>query len=64
MGYRRGGQRGLKMPTNGQQNGHVSATFMQLLHGGLKMLSESKGGSGVATGGGGTDFIYEKYFHV
>lgn len=38
-----GGQRGLKMPTNGQQNGHVSATFMQLLHGGLKMLSESRG---------------------
>lgn len=31
------------MPTNGQQNGHVSATFMQQLHGGLKMLSESRG---------------------
>lgn len=31
------------MPTNGQQNGHVSATFMQLLlllHGGLKMPPE------------------------
>lgn len=31
------GKGGLKMPTNGQQNGHVSATLMQLLHGGFKM---------------------------
>lgn len=57
------------MPTNGQQNGHVSATLMQLLHGGFKMpqhtVAERERGAQ-----GGRAFIeeypliYEKYFHV
>lgn len=56
------------MPTNGQQNGHVSATLMQLLHGGFKMPQHTVAER--ERGGGGGAFIeefpliYEKYFHV